>query len=201
MPGTDSLLENLCLKMTAAILSKMDLDRGLIEGASITERFLADLRGAFLDEAAYQQALAAGNPLLYRVSTISAPQGEGQLHYALGWLEPGKVGREYYLTKGHYHAWREAAEVYIGLRGRGCILLEAEASGESRLLPLGAGLVVYVPGHTAHRTINTGTEPLLYLGVYPAAAGHDYEPITRRNFRKVVVEEQGRPVLLYRNAL
>ena len=66
------------------------------------------------------------------------------------------------------------------------------------MLPLQERTVVYVPGHTAHRTINTGDGPLIYLGVYPAAAGHDYGAIAERNFRKVVVEREGRPVMLDR---
>ena len=78
------------------------------------------------------------------------------------------------------------------------MLLEEENSGESRLVPLGAHQAVYVPGHTAHRTINIGAEPLVYLGVYPARAGHDYGVIAKRNFRKVVIEREGQPVLLDR---
>ena len=58
--------------------------------------------------------------------------------------------------------------------------------------------VVYVPGHTAHRTMNTGDEPLVYLGVYPATAGHDYGVIARRNFRSIVVKRDGRPTMLPR---
>ncbi len=111
---------------------------------------------------------------------------------------PGKIGREYYLTKGHFHAWRPAAEVYLGLRGHGLMLLEDER--ESRVVPLMPQTAVYVPGHTAHRTINTGDEPLIYLGVYPAGAGHDYAAIAERNFRTVVVEANGQPVLLDRAA-
>lgn len=57
---------------------------------------------------------------------------------------------------------------FSGLSGEGVMLLEDEAT-ESRLVPLRPHHAVYVPGHTAHRTMNTGTVPLTYLGVYPAA--------------------------------
>ncbi len=77
------------------------------------------------------------------------------------------------------------------------MLLEDE-QGESRLLPLKANAIVYVPGHTAHRTINTGTAPLSYLGVYPAAAGHDYAAIARKNFRQLVIERNGAPKMVPR---
>jgi glucose-6-phosphate isomerase len=104
------------------------------------------------------------------------------------------------MTKGHYHAWRPAAEVYIGLSGEGLMLFEHETSGETRLLPFTANSVIYVPGFTAHRTLNTGDVPLSYLGIYPAAAGHDYGAIAERNFKKVVVAVDGQPTLMEREA-
>lgn len=184
--------------IAAALASQLDLDQGTIRGGAMTRRYLRDLRGSFADAAAFDAMAAKENPLLYTVSSVEAANGDGQLHYGLGVLMPGKVGREYYLTKGHLHAWRDAAEVYIGLRGSGCMLLEDESSGESRLLSLNADEIVYVPGHTAHRTINTGREPLVYLGVYPSAAGHDYGAIAERNFRQVVVDCDGSPTMLDR---
>ena len=109
------------------------------------------------------------------------------------------MGDEYILTKGHLHTCRAAAEVYFGLFGEGAMLLEDEASDASRLLPLRAQGIVYVPGHTAHRTMNTGQVPLVYLGVYPARAGHDYGAIAQRNFRHVVVQHDGNPCMQPRN--
>jgi glucose-6-phosphate isomerase len=158
------------------------------------------MRGCFRDVAAYERALAEGNSLVYTVTSMEATLGEGDLHYGFGTLWPGVVGDEYFLTKGHLHSWRMAAEVYIGLAGRGAMLLQDESSGESLMVPFDANSVVYVPGHTAHRTINVGDVPLVYLGVYPAAAGHDYETIAKGNFRSVVVKREGKPCLLPRNS-
>lgn len=174
---------------------------GELNDGQIVERRLSDLSGTFADTAAYEEALAQEDSLLYRVTAIEPADGPGDLHYGIGILYPGKIGTEYYLTKGHYHATREAAEVYIGFRGQGAMLLEDEATGQSRLEPLGAGQIVYVPGHTAHRTMNTGAEPLIYIGVYPANAGHDYGAIKERNFRQVLVERDGHPVLIERSSL
>lgn len=164
----------------------------------LVTRHLADLRGSFADTAAYEAALARGNPLLYQVSAVEPATGDGQLHYGLGILQPGRIGDEYFLTKGHYHSHRPAAEIYLGLAGEGAMLLEDEATGESRLVPLLPQTIVYVPGHTAHRTVNTGDTPLSYLGIYPANAGHDYGAIARQNFRDVVVARNGQPTLLPR---
>lgn len=180
------------------LLSRYDPATGEIAGAQPAERRLADLRGCFADADAYAAALARGNPLLYRVASVEPAGGEGDLHYGIGCLMPGRIGDEYFLTKGHLHAWRPAAEFYFGLSGEGVMLLEDEVTGESRIVPLRPHHAVYVLGRTAHRTINTGTTPLTYLGVYPARAGHDYGAIAQRNFRCVVVERDGRPALLPR---
>ncbi len=112
---------------------------------------------------------------------------------ALNRIEPGRIGREYHLTKGHFHAWAAAGEYYIGLQGEGMMLLESANRAESHLLPLRPHGAVYVPGHTAHRTLNVGDEPLVYLTVFPAEAGHDYGSIAENNFRSVVVDVDGVP--------
>lgn len=166
-----------------------------LTGGKEVVRRLSDLAGCFTDPQACQAALAAENPVVYRVIAVEPASGPGDLHYGLGILYAGRVGNEYFLTKGHLHQTREASEVYIGQSGEGLMLLEDEHTGESRIEPLGAGQIVYVPGHTAHRTVNTGSEPLTYFGIYPANAGHDYGAIAKRNFRKVVIEENGRPVM------
>ncbi len=180
------------------ILSRYDPASGELAGAKPVERRLADLRGCFADKAAYEAALARGNPLLYRVASVEPAAGDGDLHYGVGCVMPGRIGDEYFLTKGHLHAWRPAAEFYFGLSGEGAMLLEDEATGESRLAPLRPNHAVYVPGHTAHRTVNTGTVPLTYLGVYPARAGHDYGTIAQKNFRHVVISRGGWPTLVLR---
>ena len=161
-------------------------------------RVLSDLRNCFADTEAYEHQLAHEDPLLYEVTAVEPASGDGQLHYGLGILQPGKVGDEYYFTKGHYHSYRQAAEVYVGLKGTGAMLLEDEATGESRLVPLHANCAVYVPGRTAHRTVNTGKEPLVYLGIYPSNAGHDYQAIAEKNFKMLVVERDGKPELIKR---
>ena len=183
------------------LLTHFDPLTGTIPGAPMVLRHLRDLRGCFADAAAFEGALRTADPLVYSVAGVEPAVGAGDLHYGLGRLMPGRIGDEYYMTKGHLHSWREAAEVYIGLTGEGVMLLEDESSGESRMLELCAHGVIYVPGHTAHRTINVGTVPLTYLGVYPAKAGHDYGVIAERNFRYVVVDRGGRPALVERKIL
>ncbi len=174
------------------------LESARLGNRPLTERYLSDLRGCFANESAFERALAMGNPLIYAVSAVEPAHGDGQLHYGLGILQPGRIGDEYFMTKGHYHTHRNAAEVYIGLSGDGAMLLEDEATRETRLVPINGRSVVYVPGHTAHRTVNTGTEPLVYFGIYPSNAGHDYTAIAEKNFSHIVIATSTGPQLIHR---
>jgi glucose-6-phosphate isomerase len=183
------------LEKFTKLTEEYDPRGAMLGGGNRVRRSLSQLEGCFEDAAAFRKALGSSDPLVYEVTAVEPADGQGDLHYGLGILYPGQVGNEYFMTKGHLHESRAAAEVYIGLNGEGVMLLEDEETGESRMEPLGAGRVVYVPGYTAHRTMNTGDKPLTYFGVYPANAGHDYGAIAERNFLKMVVEEDGVPVL------
>lgn len=177
-----------------------DLNTGVIAGRPPVEKRLSALAGCCVDPAAFARACATGDPVVYQVTSAPDEPGTGGLGYGLGCLFPGRVGDEYYLTRGHLHQRREAAEVYIGLAGAGLMLLEDERTGVCRAVPLAAGTTVYVPGHTAHRTINTGDAPLIYWGVYPNDAGHDYGFVGERNFRQIVVAVDGHPQVIDRAA-
>jgi glucose-6-phosphate isomerase len=171
---------------------------GELADSPVVERWLSQLKDSFADSAAYEAALREGDRLVYRVSSVTPAEGAGQLHYGLGVVYPGLVGSEYFLTRGHIHAWRPAAEVYVCLSGTGLMLLETE-SGAHQAAPMTANSVVYVPGSTAHRTVNTGSQPLVYWGIYPAEAGHDYAFVQQRGFQQVVVAVDGQPTVMKRD--
>ncbi len=168
-------------------LKHFDLSSAQIDAMPLTTRRLSQLEGCFADKDAYHAALQQ-DPIIYSVSSFEPANGNGDLHIGLGRVMPGKVGDEYYLTRGHLHSWREAAEIYIGLSGTGLMLLEGENTSS---VALTQNSIVYVPGHTAHRTVNIGSSPLVYLGIYPAKAGHDYTAIAKDNFKQIVVEVAG----------
>ena len=184
--------------MDPRLFAAFDPERGVIDGSPAVRRRLSDLPGIFADEEAYRALVESGNPLLYTVSTFDMPSGEGALHCGLGVISPGRVGDEYFMTRGHLHARRETAEFYIGLRGTGLMLLQREDGSGEQTVDLLPQSLVYVPGGTAHRTVNTGSEPLAYLGVYPATAGHDYAAIG--TFHSMVVARDGRPAVIPREA-
>ena len=89
------------------------------------EKFIADLAGLYRDEAAYSGALAAddGKPVYWVESSHTEP-GEGGLITGISVLEPGRVGEEFAMTRGHIHANHGYSELYSCLAGHGVMLLE-----------------------------------------------------------------------------
>ncbi|MEX0559042.1 glucose-6-phosphate isomerase family protein [Raoultella terrigena] len=145
---------------------------------------IADLIGVFADERT--RLTMAGDRVVYEVEMLDTSSEPGALYTGVTHLYPGKVGDEFFMTRGHFHARREQGEVYFGLRGSG-LLLQNER-GETRLEQVFAGSVHVIPGYSAHRLINTGADTLSALAVWPAAAGHDYAALDG-GFRLRIVEE------------
>ena len=159
-------------------------------------RTLSALRGQFSDGEAYATALARGDAPLYDVYELARPAVAGELLHGLSVVHPGKVGDEYYMTKGHFHAELATAEIYYCLRGRGLMVMETP-EGAWAVEPLAPGKVLYVLPRWAHRSVNTGAEEdLVTFFVYPGNAGHDYGMIERQGFRKLVVEREGAPCVI-----
>ena len=155
-------------------------------------RKLSSMNGQFLDQAAYQQALDGGDATLYEVYEVSRPAVVGELTSGVTVLHPGRVGSEYYMTKGHFHAVLETGEAYFTLHGQGLMVME-NPEGDWSVEAFTPGRLIYVPPRWAHRSVNTGQEALVFLWVYPANAGHDYGTIEHQGFRKLVVASAGGP--------
>jgi shikimate dehydrogenase len=158
-------------------------------------RRLSDLPKQFADRQAYQAMLDSGDPLVYEVFENRRPETAGELLSGLSIVHPGRVGNEYFMTKGHYHAVRETAEIYYCLEGKGVLVMENEA-GETAVEEFSPGRVVYVTPGWAHRSVNTGAEDLVTFFVYPGHSGHDYASIESAGFRKRVVEQDGVPTIV-----
>ncbi len=158
-------------------------------------RTLGSLRGQFADEAAYQAALAREDTPLYEVYEMVRPNLPGELLFGLTVLHPGKVGGEYYMTKGHFHAVLETAEIYTTLQGRGMLVME-NPDGNSAVMEFLPGRTLYIPPQWAHRSVNTGSQDLVFSYIYPAHSGHDYGTIEQHGFRKRVIDVDGEPTVI-----
>jgi len=155
-------------------------DEGRLEGGNGRyEKRLADLAGIYRDTAAYRAALDAedGSPV-YWVESSTTEDGPGGLITGISVLEPGRVGSEYAMTRGHLHAISDRSELYVGLAGRGVMILET-LDGRSEVVDVEPGRAVYVPGNWVHRSVNIGSGRFSTLFCYAADAGQDYGIIGR----------------------
>ncbi len=159
------------------------------------QRRLSVLRNLYADREAFQAMLDSGDPVIYEVYENRRPEVAGELLSGLSIIHPGRVGSEYFMTKGHYHSVRETAEIYYCMHGNGALVMENEA-GETAVEELRPGRVVYVTPLWAHRSINTGGEDLVTFFVYPGHAGHDYATIDSTGFRKRILDKEGVPTIV-----
>lgn len=168
-----------------------DLARGTLTGSNGRyEKRLADLPGLYRDEAAYAERLAGGNGApVYWVESNGTEEGPGGLITGVSVLEPGRVGEEFAMTRGHLHAIADRSELYVGLSGHGVMLLET-LDGQSQAVEVTPGRCVYVPGYWVHRSVNVGSERFVTLFCYAADAGQDYSIIERAGgMRQLVVAD------------
>ena len=171
---------------------ELDLERGeMIEPKRHLVRRASDMRGYYADEAALEELIAAGDPVHYEVFEVPVPEEQGQLMYCISKLQPGTVGQECFMTKGHYHAVNETSEIYLPLRGEGYLLLK-RPEGICDAQPMKRGRMVYAPPVWAHRSVNTSDEPLVSFCIYPGQAGHNYGDIKEDGFPKQIFKINGR---------
>lgn len=175
---------------------ELNLDQGLMLGAkNHLVRRASDMRGYYLDAPALERLITEhNNPVHYEVFEVPVPEEAGQLMYCISTLQPGRVGEEYFFTKGHYHQIESTAEIYLCLRGEGYMLMKT-TDGQCRAEKMSRGRMLYVPPFWAHRSVNTGGEPLVSFCVYPAEAGHNYGDIAREGFPQRAFQRHGKCVL------
>lgn len=159
------------------------------------QRKASSMRGHYADAEALDALIAQGDPLHYEVFEKTIPHDHGQLQCGLSKLQPGTVGDECFMTKGHYHTIAETAEVYLCLRGQGYMLMKT-TDGQCRAEYMERGRVVYVPPYWAHRSVNVGEEPFISFYVYPADAGHNYGDIEDEGFPRRIYKRGGQVEIL-----
>ena len=169
-----------------------NLATGLSTTTESTKRQLSRMKGMYYDEQAFDEKVSKENdPLIYEFYELEVPQTEGDILFGTSIVYPGKVGNEYYMTKGHFHTILETGEVYYCLSGNGYMLME-NPEGDWQIERFAQGQAVYVPPRYAHRSINIGDQPLVTFFSFRADAGHDYGTIETKGYRKLVVEKDGK---------
>lgn len=161
-------------------LCSVVVDEGLLLQANgHYKKLFTDLRGLYADEDAFEVILAKhADDIAYEVTSFhpgKTPIGcsEGAMIFGVTRMEPGRVGDEFFLTRGHIHAKADRPEVYYGQKGHGLMLMESP-QGDIRICEIGPQSICYVPPFWIHRSVNTGDEDLVMMFSYPADAGQDY---------------------------
>jgi len=189
-------MKNQTLKITDTPIT-LNVATGYLSGAMIIEsrKKIADLKSVFADEQA--RAQMPQDLLVYEVQAYM-PEKEGTpggLNFGTTIIHPGKVGSEYFMTRGHFHAKLDTAEYYYGIKGEGMLIL---MDGQRNIWAekMKPGSLHYINRSVAHRVANTGSDPLIFNACWPSDAGHNYDEIEQNGFAAGLVEENGKPVLL-----
>ncbi|MFI7443192.1 glucose-6-phosphate isomerase [Nonomuraea indica] len=179
-----------------ATVTAFDLVTGLSVQRPTLKRHLSAMATMYADVEAARAQVDKDDVLVYEFYDMGVPETSGDVAYGTSITYPGKVGDEYYMTKGHFHSVLDTGEIYFCLRGTGYMLME-NPEGDWQAAEFRPGQAVYVPRRYAHRSINTSaTEPLITFFAFPGHAGHDYGTIETKGFRKLCVERDGRPVFI-----
>lgn len=176
---------------------KIKLESWHLHGEGVVEsaKFLKQLDGVFADIDAYKKLHP--DTLVYNVQAhLPVKEGTpGGLYFGTTIIQPGKVGNEYFMTRGHFHAAADRAEYYWGVQGEGMLILmdeDRKTWGEKMF----AGSLHFIPGRVAHRVANTGTSPLIFGASWPSDAGHNYAEIDKNGFSARLVDRNGKPELI-----
>jgi glucose-6-phosphate isomerase, archaeal len=158
-------------------------------------RKLKDITGIYLNPEAI--GIMDGEQTAYSVqSWMPVNEGKpGGLFFGASTIYPGKVGNEYFMTKGHFHSQSDRAEFYWGIEGRGMLIMmdRDHNTWAEEVFP---GSLHYIGGDIAHRLANTGDEKLIVGACWPSDAGHDYEEIAQNGFSARLIEKDGKPTLV-----
>jgi len=156
-------------------------------------RRVSDLKMMFHDKPAVDLLINSGDPIVYEIFYFGFNTSISDMALGTTRIQPGTIGGEYHMTKGHFHEAVDQPEIYFCVKGEGYLLLETH-DGEFQVEKWTRGTISHIPPMWAHRVVNTGKKPLVFVASYHLAAGHEYEPVIAKGFAKRVYEENGKPV-------
>jgi len=130
------------------------------------QRFYNDIKNIFNDQS------IKDNPLIYEFDNTIPNNNDCELLYGITTIYPGKIGDEFYMTRGHAHQ-NNTAEVYYCISGKGIIVQQYKC--DIFTTEISDGSLVYIKPKFLHRAINTGDTELKLLCVCRADSGHDYD--------------------------
>jgi len=141
-------------------------------------RRLKDVVPWFSNKKAIAEALRKNkNKVIYETFTDKF----SPINLTLTVINPGTIGKEYYMTKGHIHR-KKVPEFYILLEGRGKLIIQKQS--KVKVIDLKKGEIALIPIGYAHRLINTGKKKLKVLTIYDQESKPDYNIKFKKRFFK-----------------
>lgn len=155
---------------------QMDLPTGRWHGTGVVEgrRTVSKLATYFAETAPDDERL------VYETFGLPEPTEPDAL-VATTVLQPGDVHGEFFMTRGHFHVNPLRGETCLTLSGEGLLVL-TDRDGAWMTLPMTVGSIQHIDAKWAHRVVNIGTEPLVFLVTWMSDCGHDYESIENQGF-------------------
>ena len=135
-------------------------------------RKLKDLEGYFKDKEEFEKG--SKSDVIYETFTKSF----SPINLTLTVIKPGKLGKEFYMTKGHVHG-KKTPEFYILLEGKGALLIQ---KGKPKTINLKKGEIALIPEGFGHRLINTGKKELKVLTIYHEDSRPNYKIKFKKRF-------------------
>lgn len=165
--------------------SSMNIDletgRWVGEGVSYGLKHVSDLTAYFKSEPGPDQR----DTLVYETFGLAESE-RPDAQMATTVLKPGLIGDEFFMTRGHFHVNPERGETCVTLAGKGILVL-GNREGNWKTEEMAKGSVHVIDGLWAHRVVNVGDEPLVFLVTWVSDCGHDYASIEAEGFPVRVV--------------
>jgi glucose-6-phosphate isomerase len=150
---------------------------------------IGELDGIYADQKSFEQVVQSrSDEIAYRVNELRFTGQSNDLITGISVLNPGKVGSEFFMTRGHLHQRADRPETYYCLAGHGILLMET-LEGKVEAAEMRTGSLVYVPPFWIHRSVNVGSELFATLFSYPADAGQNFEIVRQAGgFNRIVID-------------
>ncbi len=175
----------------------LDLQTGIFDGVEPqSRRTVGDIASIFRDRHAVN---SLDNAILV-YETFGCPgevEGSARLLYATTVLQPGMVGDEFFMTRGHFHTNPDRGELMLTLKGTGALVL-MDRERNAWIEPMEPGSMHDIDGRHAHRVVNTGSEPLVFFVSWMSDCGHDYASIAEKGFSKILISTSSGPEIVDR---
>ena len=140
---------------------------------------LRDLEGLYADGPSFDDMVRVkGSQIVYEVQDKHPDQRAGDLIFGVTLMQPGRIGDEYFMTRGHIHAIGNRPEIYYGESGEGLMLMESP-EGETCIIEIRPRVICYVPPFWIHRSVNVGDVPFVMTFIYPSDSGQNYDVIAQ----------------------